>query len=197
MKSFKLWHLGTPVERGSSHQANDGGAIGVSNESTLPHPKLDTVHGFRVHLRNHQRNLLVHPKRRAVVHHDGSLIAGDGAELPADGAAGAEECNVDAGEALRRELLHDVLVPFEVEAAAGGALRRQHLDGAVGEVAVGEDGEELLADGAGDTHDGDGGSVFAERHSDLGGGSESGPGSGREGPGEEVVLAREGEGSHD
>jgi len=91
--------------------------------------------------------------------------------------AGAKERDVDAVEAIRCELLHDVVPVLEDDAAAGGELRGQHFDGTVGEVAV---GEELLANGAGDADDGDGGAVIAEGHSGPGGprgglGPEGGP----------------------
>lgn len=148
------------------------------------------MHCFRVHLRDHQWNLLVHPKRRAIVHHYAPPIHRDGPELLADGPAGAEQSNVDAVEALRRQLLHHILLLLERHAAAGGALRRQHFYGAVGEVAVGEDGEELLTDGAGHPNHRDGGSVFFEGHSDLTRARVSGLGPGLEGRGEEVGVPR-------
>lgn len=182
--------LGTSMKRGSSHQAYNGGAIRVSNECALSRSGFDVLHCFGVHFGNYQRHLLVHPKRGAVVDHDRSTIDGDGAEVLADGAAGAEERDVDTVEALRRELLDDVVPVLEGDAAASGALGSQHMNGAVGEVAVGEDGEELLADGAGDAHDGDGGAVLAEGHSDPGGGGGGGLGAGREGAREEVVVAQ-------
>lgn len=70
-----------------------------------------------------------------------------------------------------------MLFVFECEAAAGGALRCEHLDGTVREIAVGEHGQELLPDGAGDAHDCDGGSVLLKGHADFGGDGESGFGS--------------------
>lgn len=154
---------------GSGHQANNGGAIRVRNERAFSRSSFDVLHRFRVHFGNNQRHLLVHPKGRAIVHHHCPPIHRGGAELLADGPAGAEERDVDAVEAIRRELLHDVVSVLKVDAAAGGALRGQHFDGAVGEVAVGEDGEELLADGASDADDGNGGAIIAEGHSDPGG----------------------------
>lgn len=180
------------MKRGGGHQANNGGAIRVRNESAFSRSSFDVLHCFGVHFGNHQRHILVHPKRGAIVHHHRPPIHRGGAELLADGAASAEECDVDAVEAIRRELLHDVVPVLEDDAAAGGALRGKHFDGAVGEVAVGEDGEELLADGAGDAYDGDGGAVIAEGHSDTGG-SRGGLGPGRKEAREEVVVARNGE----
>jgi len=157
------------MKRGSGHQANNGGAIRVRNESAFSRSGFDVLHRFGVHFGNNQRHLLVHPKRGAIVYHHRTPIHRGGAELLADGAAGTEERDVDAVEAIRCELLHDVVPVLEDDAAAGGALRGQHFDGTVGEVAVGEDGEELLANGAGDADDGDGGAVIAEGHSDPGG----------------------------
>lgn len=183
--------LGTSMKRGSSHQAYNGGAIRVSNECSLSSSGFDVLHCFRVHFGNYQWDILVHPKRGAVVDDHRSPIDGDGAEVLANGAAGAEERDVDAIEALRRQLLHDVVPVLKGDAAPSGALGREHFDGAVGEVAVGEDGEELLADGAGDAHDGDGGAVFLEGHSDPGRGKAGlGLGPGRERAREEVVVAR-------
>jgi len=124
------------------------------------------LHRFGVHFGNNQRQILVHPKYGAIVYHHRTPIHRSGAELLADGAAGAEERDVDAVQAIRGELLQDVVPVLEDDAAAGGALQGQHFDGSVGEVVV---GEELLANGAGDADDGDGGAVIAEGHSDPGG----------------------------
>lgn len=157
------------MQRCGSHQADDGRAIGVRNESPLSRPEPNTLHGFRIHLGYDQRHAFDHPEGRAVVHHDRPLLDGDGPELLAYRPARTEQSDVDALKAIGFELLDDVVPALEGHAPAGGALGGEHLDGAVGEVAVGEDGEELLADGAGDADDGEGGAVLLEGHADSGG----------------------------
>lgn len=151
------------MEGSSGHEANDSRAIGISDERPLPRPDLHMRHGLRIHLRDDQRHRRVHPEGGAVIHHHGPALDGDGPELLAHRTAGAEQGEVDAGEALGGELLDGVVPALEVEAAAGGAEAGQHLDGAVGEAPVGEHPEELLADGARDADDGDGGAGVRPR----------------------------------
>lgn len=153
-------HLGASMKRRGGHQANDSGAIGVGDKRPLSDANLNPLHGLRIHLRDHQRDLLVHPKGRAIVHHDGPLLDRDGPELLADGPTGAEESDVDAVKALGGELLDGVVVALESEAPPGGALGGEHFDGAEGEVPVREHREELLPDSAGDAYDGEGRSSF-------------------------------------
>lgn len=184
------------MKRRDGHQANDSGAIGVGDKRALSDADLNPLHGLGIHLRDHQRDLLVHPKGRAVVHHDGPLFDRDGPELLADGTTGTEESDVDAVKALGGELLDGVVVALEGEAPPGGALGGEHFDGAEGEVPVRKHGEELLADGAGDADDGEGRSRFLEGHADRGKADGSRPGVGLG----QVDLGREegmvGEGGH-
>lgn len=158
------------MKRRSGQQTDDGRAIRVGNEGPVRPPlEPDVRHGVGVHLRDDKWDLRVHPEDRAVVNHDGAPLDGGRAHLLRDGAAGAEEGDVDAVEALRAELLHDIVAALEGDAAAGGAVAGEHADAAVGEVAVGEDAKELLADGAGDADHSEGGAVVMEAHPDAGG----------------------------
>ncbi|KAG2406147.1 Histone deacetylase HDT1 Histone deacetylase [Vigna angularis] len=148
------------MKRGSGHQANNGGAIRVRNERASSRSSFDVLHHFGVHFGNNQRHLLVHPKDGAIVHHHCPPIHRGGAEFLVDGPAGAEERDVNTVETIRRELLHDVVPILKGDPVVGGALRGQHFDGAVGEVAVREHGEELLADDASDADDGNAGQTI-------------------------------------
>ena len=164
------------MKRRGGHQANDSGAIGVGDKRALSNADLNPLHGLRIHLRDHQRDLLVHPKGGAVVHHNGPLPDRYGPELLADGPTGAEESDVDAFKALGGELLDGVVVALEGEVPPGGALGGEHFDGAEGEVPVREHRKELLPDGASDADDGEGRTRFLEGHADRGGAD--GPGLG-------------------
>jgi hypothetical protein len=165
---FRL-HLGAAMKRRGSHQANDGRAIGVSNESTLSHPNLDSLHGIRINLRDHKRDILIHTKRRAIINHDGPSVHSNGTKLFTNGASGAEKGDIDAFKAFGGELFDCVVVALECEVSSGGAFGSEHLDGAEREFTVGEDGKKLLAHGACDTHHGHGRRIFLERHADCGG----------------------------
>lgn len=169
-------HLGVAVKRSSSHKANDGGTIGVSNKGALPHPYFDSFHGLRVYFWDHKWHLLVHPKGRAIVHHNAPLLNCNRTKLLADGPSRAEQRNIDAVKAVGSELLHNVVPVLEGHVLASGALGGKHLDGAVGKVSVGENGEELLPDGAGDTNDSKGRRGFLEGHA-YSVGRANGPGS--------------------
>lgn len=160
------------MQRCGGHQADNGGAIGVGDERPLPRPPLEPNmrHRLGIHFRYNQRDLGNHAERRAVVDDDRPPLDCGGRHVLADGAPGAEEGDVDAIEALGAELLHHVLPILEGELLPRGAAAREHLDAAVGEVAIGEDAEELLAHGAGDAHHRHGGPVLAEAHAHRGGG---------------------------
>lgn len=169
------------MQRSSSHQANNSGAIRISNKRPLSFSGLNPLHRLRVHFRHHQWDPLLHPKRRAVIQHHRPLPHRQRPELFADGPTSAEQGNVNAVEAVGGELLDGVAAAFEGEALAGGALGGEHFDGAVGEVTVVEDGEEFLADGAGDADDGDGGAGVLEGHPDAEWGTGVGGGGGGRG----------------
>ncbi|CAL9118748.1 unnamed protein product, partial [Musa textilis] len=84
------------------------------------------------------------------------------AELLADRPAGAEQGDVDPVEALRTELLHGILAVLEGEALPGGPAAGEQADVPVGEVAVGKDPDELLADVAGHAHHRHRGSILPD-----------------------------------
>lgn len=178
------------MKRRGGHQANNSRAIRVSNQTPLS--QLNPSHSLGIHFRYHKGHILIHPKRRAIIHHDRPALHRDRPELLADRSAGAEQRDVDAAEALGGELLDDVALVLEGDALAGGALGGEQFDGAVGEGAVGEDGEKFLADGAGDADDGEGGGGFAEGHADGEGGGVGAEGGGEAGEGcgsgEEAVV---------
>lgn len=171
------------MERSCGHQADDGGAIRICYESPPPLTNLDTRHGLRVHFRDDKRHFLVHPKRGAIVHHNAALVDCNRPELLANGPAGAEQSNINTIKAVRGQLLDHVVPALECDVFPSGALGGEHLDGAIGEIAVGQDGQELLAYGAGDAHHGEGGGGLLKRHPDSGDGKASGSGS--RGTGEE------------
>lgn len=77
-------HLGSAMKGRGGHQANDGGAVGVGDKRPFPHADLNSLHCLWIDLRYHQRDLLVHPKRGAIVHHDGPLLHRDRPELLTD-----------------------------------------------------------------------------------------------------------------
>lgn len=178
----KIWvsrttHLSSTMKRRGSHQANDGRAIRVSNESTLSRPNSDPLHSIRIHLRNHQRHILIHPKSRAIVDHNSPFVHSNGSELFADGTSSTEEGYINAIEAFFVELFDGVVVALEGVLLTGRAFRGEHFDGAIREVTVRENREELLAYSACDTYYGYGGCCFLKGHAD-GGGSNDGSGFG-------------------
>lgn len=146
-------HLGSLMKRRGGHQANDGGTVGVGNKCPLPRSEFDPIHGLGIHLWYHQWDLLLHPKRGAIVHHYSSPLHGYRPELLADGPAGTEESDVDAVEAIGSEFLDGVVAALEGESLPRGALGSKHFDGAEGEVAVREHREKLLTHGASDAND--------------------------------------------
>lgn len=184
----------------SRHETNNRRTIRIGNQRPLPTLDLDSVHRLRINLRYHKRNPLVHPKRGAIIHNNGALLHRNRPKLLAYAPAGAEQSNVDVIEAVLRQFLDGVVPIFVSDSFSGGAFGGEQLEGSVGEVSVGDDGEELLADGAGDSDNGDGGAVLSEGHSDgegaIGGGSRAGNGEGGgfvEEWGGEVVVMVEGE----
>lgn len=154
----------TAMQWSSGDETNNGGTIGISNERPLPTLELDSLHGLWINLRYNKRNPLHHPKRRAIIHNDGPLLHRYRPKLLAYAPSRAEQSNVHVVEAVLCQFLHGVVAVFVTDSFAGGAFGSEQLEGTVGEVSVGNDGEELLADGAGDSDDGDGGAVLFEGH---------------------------------
>lgn len=150
-----------------SHEADDGRTVRVGHNSPFPQP--DVRHGLGIDLRDDERHLGVHPEGRAVVHDDSAASNGGTRVSAADASSGAEERDIDPFEnPRRREVLDGVLAVLEGDALARGALAGEEAEAAVGEVAGGDDAEELLPDGARGAHDGHGRAVLAERHADGG-----------------------------
>ncbi len=48
---LNVHYLGSSMKGGDSHEGDDGGAVGVGNDTPLPIPH--TLHSFWVHLRNY------------------------------------------------------------------------------------------------------------------------------------------------
>ncbi len=120
----------------------DGGAVGVGDDPLVP---VDVV---GVDFGHDQRDLGVHAPGRGVVHDDAARVAGDGGELLRGAAAGGEEGQVDAFEAIGSEFLAGDLVAPVVELHArrlGSGEGHQLFDG---EVTLGEDAAHRSADGA-------------------------------------------------
>lgn len=177
-----------------SHKAYNSRTIGIGNKRPLSTPKLNMFHCIRIHFRNNKRHVLIHPKCGTVINNNGASINCNRTKLFTDGTSGAKESDVYAIEAIGGEFLDNVVFVLESEVFSGRALGGQHFDGSIGEAAVGQDGEELLTDGAGNAHDSQGGGIFLEGHADGGGG---GDGAGSEvdsrnaSCGEEVVMVGE------
>mmetsp|Transcript_1749 Transcript_1749/g.3013 ORF Transcript_1749/g.3013 Transcript_1749/m.3013 type:complete len:355 (+) Transcript_1749:380-1444(+) len=151
-------HGGLLVDGGDGHEGDDGGAVGVGDDGTLLALALAPAHvrhGLRVHLRDHQRHALRHAERRAVVHHDDTLLHAHGPELLADASARREQRDVHTLQAFLSELLDGIglALPFELLSRRPGA--GKHLHFAVREVPLRQHREKLLADGACDTGDRD------------------------------------------
>lgn len=132
------------------------------------------LHCIRIHFGNYKRHVLIHPKCRTVINNNGSSINRNRTKAFTDGSSGAKERDVDAVETVSSEFLDNVVVVLESEVLAGGALGSEHFDGSIGKATVGQDGEELLTDGAGNAHDSQGGGIFLEGHANGGGGSGAG-----------------------
>lgn len=182
------------------HETNNRRTIWIGNQRPLPTLELDSFHRLWINLRYHKRNSLIHPKRGAIIHNNGPLLHRNRPKLLAYAPAGAEQSNVDVIEAVLRQFLDGVVPVFVSDSFSGGAFGGEQLEGSVGEVPVGNDGEELLADGSRDSDDGDGGAILFEGHSNgegaIGGGSRAGKGEGGsfvEEWGGEVVMMGEGE----
>lgn len=182
------------MQRRDSHEADDGRTVRIRHNRPLPEP--NARHGLGVDLGDDERHLGVHPVRGAVVHDDGAAGDGRGRVDAADAPSGAEERDVDPVEGPGlREVLDGVVAVLEGDAPAGGALAGEEAEAAVGEVAGGDDAQELLPDGARGAHDGHGGAVVPERHAD--GGGPPGGGAARErGRREEVGPVDGGGGLH-
>mmetsp|Transcript_26181 Transcript_26181/g.46566 ORF Transcript_26181/g.46566 Transcript_26181/m.46566 type:complete len:333 (+) Transcript_26181:63-1061(+) len=122
------------VQRRDGHEGDDGGAVGVGNDATLPLTVLHPRHRVWVDLRNHQRHPLCHPKRGAVVHHHRPRINRRRPKLLADTAASAEQRNVHILEAVHCELLHRVGLAVKVDLLPCRPCTGEHLHVAVREV---------------------------------------------------------------
>ncbi|KAL5985976.1 hypothetical protein ACLOJK_027966 [Asimina triloba] len=146
-------YLGMEVKRGGSHQADDGRAVGIRDESSLTRAKLDVRHCVRINLRNYKRNIRIHPEGGAVIYNDGTSRNSNRTKLSANRPTRAKQRNVDAIEAVLGKLFDDVFSVLEGEAIPGRSFAGQHADAAAREIAVGEHAEELLADSAGDADD--------------------------------------------
>lgn len=182
------------MKGGGSHKAYNSRTIGIGNKRPLSTPKLNMFHCVWVHFRNNKRHVHIHPEGRTVINNYGASTNRNRTKLFTDGASRAKEGYVDTVEAIGSEFLNNVVLVLEGEVLAGRALGGQHFDGAIGEVAVGQDGEELLTDGAGNTHDGEGGGVFLEGHADGelgGGGAAAEVGSGNARRRDELVMVSE------
>lgn len=110
------------MQWGRSHEADNSRAIRIGNKRPLSTLELNTLHGLGIHLRYHKRNPLVHPKGRAIVHHDGALFYCYRPKLLAYTPAGAEESNVNIIEAIFRQFLDGVASVFISERFPGRSL---------------------------------------------------------------------------
>lgn len=140
-------------------------------------------HCLGVHLRDNKRHLRIHPKRRAIIHHDRTLLDSHRTELLADRSTCTEEGDVNPVKALWSELLHRILPVLKGKLLPSGAATGEEADVSVGEVAVREDAKELLAYSPRDTHNRDGEPVLPKAHAYGGSGWISKPDCGRFGEG--------------
>ena len=102
---------------------------------------------WRVDLRNDERDFRIHAEGARVVDDDGTGLDGCRSELLAGSAAG-EQSNLNVLEGLVRRLLNRVLLAHELDLLASAALRGEHLEVGKGEIALLDEVEEFLADGA-------------------------------------------------
>lgn len=155
----------------NSHQADDSGTVRVCNNRSLPIPPLEpnVTHGLRIHLWYDKWDPRIHPKGGAVIHHDCSLLHRHGPQFSTNTTSRTEQGYINPIKALWHELLYSVVLPLERDLLPGGSTTCEELEGAVRKVALGENLEKLLTDGAGDSDYSDGGAVFTESHADSGG----------------------------
>ncbi len=123
-----------------------------------------TVEVLGVDLGHDERHVRVRPEAARLVDHGRPGGDGLGRELPADGAAGREEGEVDTGEGRLFEAAHLELLALERQAAPGRALAGEQAQLGDGEVALLEDRADGPADHAGGADDGD--RVGAPAHQD-------------------------------
>lgn len=154
------------MKRGGSHETNDGRTIRIGNKRSFPAFQLNSLHSRRIHFRDHEWNSVNHPKRGAIIHNNGAFFNSYRPEFLAYTPPSAEKRNVNIVEAVLAQFLDCVTSVLICHGFSRGALGGQELEGAIGEVTVGEDGEEFLAHSAGDAYDRDGWAVFSEGHAD-------------------------------
>ncbi len=131
------------VQGPDRHDADDGRAVRVRDDAFV---LLDLL---RVDLGDHQRRRGVHAKRRGIVHDHRARLGRRRSELLAARAAGAEQRDIDACEAVLRQHLNRIFLALEGDFLTLGAAAGKHLERIEREVALFEDTEEFLTDGAG------------------------------------------------
>mmetsp|Transcript_5308 Transcript_5308/g.14792 ORF Transcript_5308/g.14792 Transcript_5308/m.14792 type:complete len:260 (-) Transcript_5308:161-940(-) len=145
-------HRADLVEGRDSHQCNDGGAVGVGNDTALALAPLETSHCLRIDFGDDQGHPVGHAEGRAVVHNHGAAVHSSGCKFLADASASTEQRNVDTLEAVCSKLLNNIVLPLISEFLSSRPCAGQHLQVAVREVALLQHLEELLPHGAGDSH---------------------------------------------
>src|SRR5438309_5036691 len=135
----------------------DRRAVRARDDATLARREV-----VRIHLGHDERDVRLLAEVAALVDDDGTRVDGDRRVLGAHRAAGAEEREIDAAEALGVEQLDAHLAALELDQLAGGTLGGEEAQLADREPPLLKDLQELAADGAGGADDGD--VVLALRH---------------------------------
>ena len=113
------------------------------------------VERVRVHFGHDERHVGLHAEGRGVVDHDGAARGRRARDAARDAAAGREEREVDAVQAVNGELLHRERAAAEMHRAPGGAARGEQAERSEREAALLEAVDELGADRAGGADDRD------------------------------------------
>mmetsp|Transcript_24192 Transcript_24192/g.29338 ORF Transcript_24192/g.29338 Transcript_24192/m.29338 type:complete len:290 (+) Transcript_24192:684-1553(+) len=152
-------HTHSLVEGSGSHQADDGGAVGVGNNATSAglHPS----HCLWVNFGDHQRDTFGHPEGTAVVDNHCALLRSDWSEFLADGAASREERDVHAVPAVLCEFFNSVGLTVEVNLLSCRPSAGKHLHLAVREVALDKHLQEFLTNSTGHSSDCNDGTIWS------------------------------------
>ena len=135
------------VERPDGDVHDDGRAVGVGDDAVMP------VDLLGVDLGHDERDAVFHAEVTGVVDHHRAGRDGGRGELFADAAAGGKEGDLDALEAVLRQLFDGVSLAEEFNGLAGTFGAGQQLETLDRKPALGQHGEKFLTHGPGGTDD--------------------------------------------
>ena len=151
-----LFSAGGDTSKALAPEAAKRGATVIDNSSAWrmdPDVPLEVV---RVHLRDHEWDIGVHPPRRRVVDHGRATLGGQGRQGFRGVAAGAEQRDIDAFEGIGGRFSHNVLRSIDIDGPAGRARGCQQAQFPDRESALAEHPDHRAADDAGGADDRDG-----------------------------------------